>query len=220
VSFVTDFADQAVLLPLVLMVALALAAAGWRRGAGAWILVVVTMLAVILAGKVIAYACAGTLLLDTGLKSPSGHTASAAVVYGGLCSLLAPVRWRPRVLALGAAALVAFVIGMTRLALHAHTQVDVLVGAVIGIAGAVLLAHLAGERPAGMRRVGPLAVAIGVVIVFHGARLEAESKIQSLAHLLWPPTVTMAAGQAGEGVAALLPLHATMAHVEMTSRRE
>jgi hypothetical protein len=35
-KFVTDFADQAVVLPLALTICLALAVAGWRRGALAW----------------------------------------------------------------------------------------------------------------------------------------------------------------------------------------
>ena len=35
-QFVTDFADQAVILPLLLMVAIALWWCGWRRGALAW----------------------------------------------------------------------------------------------------------------------------------------------------------------------------------------
>jgi hypothetical protein len=210
VSFVSDFADQAVLLTLILMVAVALAAAGWRRGAVGWIFAVAATLTVILAGKVAVYVCActGALPPDTGLKSPSGHTAAAAVVYGGLFALLAPRWWGPRLSALAAAGLVAFVIGVTRIALNAHTPIDVLVGAVIGIAGAVLLAQIAGERPAGMRRLGPSGVTIAVVILFHGERLEAEAKIQSFSHLLWAPAGSLDKGQVGEVIAAL-PLQRT-----------
>jgi hypothetical protein len=208
VSFVSDFADQAVLLPLILMVAVALAAAGWRRGAVAWIFAVAATLTVILAGKVAVYVCAGALPPDTGLKSPSGHTAAAAVVYGGLFALVAPTWSRPRLSALAAAGLVAFVIGVTRIALNAHTPIDVLVGAVIGMSGAVLLAQIAGERPAGMRRLGLLGATIAVVILFHGERLEAEAKIQSFSHLLRAPTGSMDKGQVGEVIAAL-PLQRT-----------
>ena len=39
-TFLTDFADQAVVLPLVLVLALVLAAQGWRRGAAAWLVAV------------------------------------------------------------------------------------------------------------------------------------------------------------------------------------
>lgn len=35
--FLTDFADQAVMLPLALAVAIALAVMGWRRGAMVWL---------------------------------------------------------------------------------------------------------------------------------------------------------------------------------------
>ncbi len=36
-NFLTDFADQAVVLPFALVVAVALGVAGWWRGAFAWI---------------------------------------------------------------------------------------------------------------------------------------------------------------------------------------
>lgn len=197
--FLTDFADQAVVLPLTLMVGLALAAAGWRRAAAAWVLAVAATLAAALAAKVAVYASGTTL---TGLESPSGHTAAAAVAYGGLLALLAPTRWRPPLPALVAASVVAAVIGVTRLALHAHTRADVVVGAVIGIAGAVVLAWLAGERPARVRRAWPLAASVGVMALLHGTHLQAESEIERLAHLVWPVTVSMAEGQAAEGTPA------------------
>jgi membrane-associated phospholipid phosphatase len=193
VSFLTDFADQAVVLPLTLMVGIALAAAGWRRGAGAWVVAIAATLAAALVAKVVVYAFGVVLLHETGLESPSGHTAAAAVAYGGLIALLAPKRWRPSLLALAAASVVATVIGVTRVALHAHTRIDVVVGAVIGIAGAVLLARLAGQRPPGTSRALPLAALVGVMVLLHGTHLQAESEIERLAHLVWPMTMSMAA---------------------------
>ena len=44
-TFLTDFADQAVVLPIVVAVGVALLAQGWRRGAVAWALVVVVTFA-------------------------------------------------------------------------------------------------------------------------------------------------------------------------------
>lgn len=189
--FVTDFADLAVVLPLALAVALSLLAAGWPRGAAAWAAAVpATLLSVLLAKLTIA-AC-GTLLPFHGLRSPSGHTASAAVVYGGLLSLLlpAPRRGRPRPFAaIVLAGVFAVVFGGTRLALHVHSRSDVLVGAALGVAGALLLAQLAGPRPPHLRVAIPLAVAFAVVLVFHGEHLRAEDQIDRVARLFWPFTL-------------------------------
>lgn len=178
-QFVSDFGDQAVILPLAVAVALALLLAGWRRAALAWVLAVAGTLAAVLLGKVLAVACVHVLAIAD-LRSPSGHTASAAVVYGGLVALLLPEparglrRW---VAAFVLAAIFAVVFGGTRLALHAHTPADVVAGACLGIAGALALSRLAGPRPDGMRVRIPVAAAIVVAVTMHGTHLQAEETI-------------------------------------------
>jgi membrane-associated phospholipid phosphatase len=190
-NFLTDFADQAVVLPLAVTICLALAVAGWRRAALAWAVVVpATLLAVILA-KLMVVAC-GHLLPLHGLKSPSGHTASAAVVYGGLVALLLPepARGARRVFAaLLLAASFAVLFGGTRLALHVHTRSDVLAGACLGVAGALALARLAGPRPHGLRVAIPFAAACAVVLMLHGRHLHAEMQIDRMARMVWPLTL-------------------------------
>lgn len=189
--FLTDFADLAVVLPLAVAVAIALAAAGWRRGAAAWALVVPATLLAVLLAKLVVAAC-GTWLPFHGLHSPSGHTASAAAVYGGLLALLLPES-RPglrRALAvLLLAGIFAVLFGDTRLALHVHTRSDVLAGAALGMAGALALAKLAGPRPAGLRVAIPLAAAVAVVLVFHGHHIRAEEQIDRVSRLIWPLTL-------------------------------
>ena len=187
-SFVTDFADLAVVLPLAFAMTIALLAAGWRRGAAAWAVVVpATLLAVLLAKMAVA-AC-GAFLPFHGLHSPSGHTASAAVVYGGLLFLLLPEPrhgLRRTLAAVVLAGAFAALFGGTRLALHLHTRSDVLAGATLGIAGVLALARFAGPRPPGLRVKVPLAAAIAVVIVFHGHHIRAENQIDRVSHLVWP----------------------------------
>jgi membrane-associated phospholipid phosphatase len=207
VSFVTDFADLGVMLPLILMVALALAAGRWRRGAVAWLLAVAATLAVALVAKLAAFAWPHALLVAAGLRSPSGHTAAAAVVYGGLLALLAPRCWTRPWAAFLAAALVACVIGGTRLALHVHTPVEVLVGAATGIAGAVVLAQLAGERPLWMQRALPVTAVVVTIMLFHGTHLKLESEIQRFAQVLRPPAV-MPDRQTEEHFSTFPPLRA------------
>ena len=115
-TFITDFADQAVILPLVLAIGIALLAQGWRRGAAAWAVVVVATFAAMLALKLVFLACSASF--GTGdIRTPSGHVAAATVVAGGLAALL--LRRRAAVLAL--AALAAVVIGISRLALGLHS---------------------------------------------------------------------------------------------------
>ncbi len=189
--FVTDCADLAVVLPLVVAVAVALLAAPWPRGAAAWALVVPATLLTVLLTKMAVAACGAWLPLH-GLRSPSGHTASAAVVYGGLLSLLLPEprrgMWRAVAVAL-VAGVFAVLFGGTRLALHVHTRSDVLAGAALGIAGALIMARLAGPRPQGLRVAIPLATAVAVVLLFHGRHIHAEDQIDRISHLVWPLTL-------------------------------
>ena len=125
------------------------------------------------------------------------HTAAAAVAYGGLLALSAPRGWRTPVLAGVAALAVAVLIGGSRLALGVHTRSDVLAGALIGIAGAVALARLAGDRPPGLRRVLPWAAAFAMVIIFHGAHLHAEDGIARMSQTIWPLTLCKGHGVRG-----------------------
>ena len=171
-NFVTDFADQAVLLPLALVVSVCLGLAGWWRGAGAWLLGVGTTLALMLFLKVGFIACSP----DDVLRSPSGHTAAAAVVCGGLIVVLGGRRrW-----ALPVSALAALLIGGSRLMLGAHTPLEVLVGGAAGIGGAVLTALAAGPMPE-FRRNRVAMAALLVVVVLHGLRMPAEAHIRGIA---------------------------------------
>ena len=184
--FLTDFADQAVILPLVLAVALMLAALGWRRGAAAWVLAVGATLGTMLVLKLAFLAC-GTVLPSIGVHTPSGHTAAAALAAGSLAALLSRGNNRGgHVLAwaLGAA----IVVGVTRVALAMHSVAEVLVGGLVGVLGALLLARLAGPAPERLRVAGLGAVVLAVLILFHGLHLRAEAQIAHTASLLrlWP----------------------------------
>ncbi|HEY1931927.1 MAG TPA: phosphatase PAP2 family protein [Acetobacteraceae bacterium] len=173
--FITNFADQAVLLPLVLAVAVALAVQGWARGALVWLAVVGATFGVILVLKLVCLACAP---LDglLALHSPSGHVAAATVVSGGLAALLT----RRRLAILPVAVLAAVVIGVSRLVLGMHSLPEVAVGAAVGLAGAAALIGLAGPPPT--LKPGKLAaVVLLVAVLFHGLHLPAEAAIRHTA---------------------------------------
>lgn len=186
--FVTDFADQAVVLPVAAIVLLVLLATGWRRGALAWAACVAGTLVAMLVLKLLVFACGGPLAW-TGLASPSGHTAAAAVVYGGLAALLAPASAGGMIVAAVAGCGFALVFGLTRLALEVHTIPDVMVGAIIGVTGAVVMRRLAGARPAGIASPRLALAALAMMLVFHGHRLNAEPRIHVLALDVWPLTL-------------------------------
>ena len=184
--FLTDFADQSVVLPLAAVVALALLAAGWRRGAIVWVGTVGSALGLMLVLK-IAFAACGHLLLGPQLHSPSGHTASAAVVYGGLVTLLSRRRRGGTAVAALVALGFALAIGLSRLELRVHTLLEVLAGGAVGVTGAIVLARLAGPPPRGWHA-GPVCIAGALVLlIFHGHHLPAEMQIDTFATWnIWP----------------------------------
>jgi membrane-associated phospholipid phosphatase len=178
VTFITDLADQAVVLPLVLAIGIALLAQGWRRGAAAWAAAVLATFAAMVTLKVIFLACSHSFG-DIDIHTPSGHVAAATVVTGGLAALLL----RRRASVVPVAILAATVIGVSRLVLGAHSLPEVVLGAVVGLAGAFALPLLAGPRPQSgldVRRI--VIIAAAIVVVFHGLHFPAEAHIRATAY--------------------------------------
>jgi membrane-associated phospholipid phosphatase len=173
--FLTDFADQAVVLPLIATVALMLIVLGWRRGALAWLGAVGVSFAAVLALKLVCLTCGPALGL-TGLRSPSGHTAAAAVIAGGIAVVLGKGRWQ----VVAIAGLAALLIGVTRVVLGLHTPGEVAAGGALGVLGMFGFAVLAG-RPPPLRLRFLFAAVVGLALLLHGQHLNAETRIQSMA---------------------------------------
>jgi len=175
--YITDFADQAVVLPVVLAIGLTLLFQGWRRGAAVWGATIIATFATMLLLKLLFIPC-GVEEFHT----PSGHVAAATVVTGGLAAMLR----RRRGIVLPAAIVAAFVIGVSRLVLGMHTWPEVVMGAMVGVVGAIALERLAGPPPPKVEASKVLLVALGVAVVFHGLHLPAEAEIRSTAwRLAW-----------------------------------
>jgi membrane-associated phospholipid phosphatase len=170
--FVTDFADQAVVLPLAGAILIWLLGAGQRRAGALWAASVACTLGIVVVLKLLL-ACAPDA---ASLRSPSGHTASAALIAGGL-AWCAGAR-RPWIVAIVAA----IVIGTTRLALGVHTSADVLVGGGLGVAGTAALMLARPDLSPRMRRPWIAITAIALTIgVLHGTHLRAEALIDDIA---------------------------------------
>ncbi len=175
--FLTNFADQAVVLPLALVTAIMLALTGWLRGAAMWLLAVVGTLGTIGILKAVLAAC-GTSEFSLDVQSPSGHTAAAAIVYGGLIALVA----RRCGVALGWSFLAApgavVLIGLSRIELGAHTLAEVAVGGAVGCFATWALLLLAGVPPPRLHLPRLLVAAVVVVVAMHGYHLPAENAIK------------------------------------------
>ncbi len=119
------------------------------------------------------------------MRSPSGHTAAGTVVYAGLLALLARRRLETRTgVALLAGAAMALLFGATRLAVGRHTLPEVLLGGAVGLAGALVLARLAGPSRAAAAAAAPAvvaAVALLAVVALHGQRLQVEPTLRAIA---------------------------------------
>ncbi len=175
--FITDFADQAVVLPVVLAIGLTLLFQGWRRGAAVWGATILATFAAMLLLKLLFIPC-GVEEFHT----PSGHVAAATVVTGGLAAMLR----RRRGVVLPVAALAALVIGVSRLMLGVHTWPEVVMGAVVGVVGAAALERLAGPPPPELQAHKVVLVALGMAVLFHGLHLPAEAEIRGTAwRLAW-----------------------------------
>ncbi len=175
-KFLTDFADQAVVLPLVFALAAVLAWQGWRRGALLWLATIGLTFSVILALKLVFLGCS-SVFGPVSLQSPSGHVAAASVVTGGLLALYG----RSRRAIAGVVFVVAVVVGLTRVGLHYHSWPEVAMGGCIGLTGALCLTRFVGTVPTIRGR--PLVLtAVAVLALFHGRHLEAEVAIRQAAH--------------------------------------
>jgi membrane-associated phospholipid phosphatase len=175
VTYISNFADEAVVLPLALVVALLLALAGWWRGLAAWIVSVGVTLATMLLLKIVGAALAHGDVSQ--VISPSGHVAASCMVYGGLGVVLLRGRLPGLAVATIPAAVI-LVIGFTRLWLEAHTLMEVVIGAGVGALGVATLALLAGVRPR-MAAWPLVAGATCTMLAFHGLHIPAEEVIRS-----------------------------------------
>jgi membrane-associated phospholipid phosphatase len=176
IQFVTDFADQALILPTIVLIGGWLLLAEPRRTVVAWGAACAVSLGLILLLKLIM-PCTP---FAHDLRSPSGHTASTVLVAGGLLVLWTGPGRRRRLLASLAGILLGAAIGATRLVLNAHTVPEVIAGIVIGSLGLAVFAMADLSRP----KLPPVTLMLAFVmlaVAMHGHRLHAERWISNLA---------------------------------------
>jgi membrane-associated phospholipid phosphatase len=130
----TAFGNAEYLLPLVVGLAVALWATRQRDNARALALALCVVLALIVGAKI------ALMILWRGgpLRSPSGHSALAAFVYGSIALVLwsRVGNWFARILAVGCGAL-AIVVAVSRFVVGGHSRTETAVGLVFGALGAL-----------------------------------------------------------------------------------
>ncbi|GCE89134.1 phosphatase PAP2 family protein [Komagataeibacter diospyri] len=174
--FITDFADQADILPVVVTVGCIMGLHGWWRGMRVWCSVIPLTLGVMLLLKIAGLYYAWFTQAD--VFSPSGHVAAACITYGGLLVMLL----RRRFIHYPAAMLlpllgVAVVMGFTRWRLQAHTIGEIVTGTCIGCAAGMVLGLKCGPVPRSLW--GYLLPCVAcVALLFHGLHMGAEETIR------------------------------------------
>jgi hypothetical protein len=143
VRYLTDFADQAVVIPMVLAVAVALAMQGWRRGALVWLFVVAGTFTATLTFKLMFLACS-PLFGPIDIHSPSGHVAAATVVSGGLAAML--TRQRASILPVAVLAAMAGAVALLRFSgPPPRLQIAPLIAVIVVVAALFHGLHLPAE---------------------------------------------------------------------------
>lgn len=179
----TDFGNSAVVLPLAFVILVWMFfVEGWRPAAlWAGAVVVCALFTALL--KLYFIACTP---INAAIHNPSGHSSMSALVYGGLAVIIALELggWRRNaVVALGVGLSIA--IGISRIVVGSHTEIEVLVGLAIGLA--VLMAFVPfylRVKPRRVRHWHLDVAAAATVFVLHGQILTIEPILQEIAALL------------------------------------
>jgi len=184
---VTDLANTALLAPLVVVGSAFLLSCGRRREA---VIMTLSLLAPGIAVALLKLTLMGChpLLPAPSLRSPSGHAALGASVYGTLALIIrdcaGPVlRWAATALAAGLIGAIA----ASRVVLGFHSAGEVMVGLALGLGFLAMAAHLL-PGPGAMRGGGHglvlLAVAAAAGALCHGLDVPAEELIRRWARAL------------------------------------
>jgi membrane-associated phospholipid phosphatase len=187
---ISDLGDSAVLLPASLGLLAFLVWFGSRADALAYAGALVVGLMAALLAK-LALATCGAVHPLFGVQSPSGHAAFGAIFYGSLAVLFATGRSTALRLALYAGALLLVaLIGLSRVALEAHTIPEVIVGLLIGGMSVALFCVLRVEpqrlelSPRSVLLMSPLAAIYAFCLLLLADRWTAEPIIDAIARLI------------------------------------
>ncbi|MCE2576848.1 phosphatase PAP2 family protein [Komagataeibacter sp. FNDCR2] len=171
--FITDFGDEATIIPLFVVTIVLFIAMGWKRNAAIWGIGIFLTFGCIVLSKMLGLLWAQFYGYDGHPFSASGHVASSSAVYGSLINMIFQPRFHSWLMAMLPPALIAALIGYTRIMLHAHTPMEVVAGAGIGTTAATLIARVLPPVPTFLVHWFAFAL-VPVILFFHGYVMEAE----------------------------------------------
>ncbi len=182
-STITDFGDLALMLPVAAIMLLWLVGLRAKVGAAWWIVAIAFCAGGTALLKIYFFACPPT----PELRSPSGHTSLSTLVYGALTLVVAleARAWR-KVAVVGAGASLILTIAASRVALSAHSALEVVFGLAIGLAalGVFAWGYYLRRPPAQVRLPALLLAVVFAVAVLHGSNLRAEEILHALSSYL------------------------------------
>lgn len=151
-----------------------------------WLGLVVLTFGLLVISKLWFEACGRTSPYQ--LYSPSGHTAGSTFVYGAALVLF----MRKTAVGFGLAVVIAVVMGTSRVLVHAHNPIEVVVGAGIGLAGVLVLVATQYYSPSagsmsrqGVRESAVVFLGLGFLVLtatLHGIRSPAEHWVEIWSH--------------------------------------
>jgi membrane-associated phospholipid phosphatase len=188
IVYLTNFGDPFLTVPLAGAVTLWLASARSWRALLTWIACFSAGAALVTASH-FAYAAWGLEIASLNLTAVSGHTMLASAVYPttfALCASMARTRTALAAYLLGL--VFALAIGLSRMAIGAHTSAEVVVGWLVGTLIATLTCHpaLSLRTRAGVISIGRdarrdstpfAALALALIVVCHGKILPVSAWI-------------------------------------------
>lgn len=199
-EFITHFGSVTLLLPLAALLALVL----WRDegwiAACTYIVPLVGCLSTMLLLKLYFISCGTGRALD--ITSPSGHTATSTIVFGGIAVVMAS-HLQPglrRVVTAGMTLLIGL-IGISRVAVGAHTWEEVVLGLLVGASALVLFMVLyerCPKRPIKLKRL--VIASAAIMALAYGVPSSAEQFIKQLSGQLRTQTNDCGASPRSNGV--------------------
>lgn len=181
-KLVADFGDPAVTIPAALVLLAWFVVRGAHRLALAWLSAVALCAVAVVAAKIALEACGG-LIGIAGLRSPSGHVAGAAMLYGALAVVIGAGRGRRLAVAAAAAVALVAAIAAVRVLQNYHTAAESAAGIAIGGAAALWFAHWHRRAPHGRSRWGwaGAAAVVAAVALTYGGHVNFEPRILAAA---------------------------------------
>lgn len=184
---VTDFGDSAVISFGTFSACAILAMTGERAAALRLSLTIALAASVIALAKIYFLACGDSLSWALHIVSPSGHAALTTAFCGGLALYVSARRSQPQQLIVwSGAALAAFSISASRVALGYHSRSEIAIGMMVGCISVYLLNRFVAvpyepDSRVGKHRAYVIATVVIVGLLAHGHRFPAEDIIRNVA---------------------------------------